>query len=285
VAKCKYFLAIDFETTTFLKEGGQPIEFAAILMDLRTKEKLDTFHIFLKLEPGEEISEGAFETHGRDKKFLEENGVDRKTGFAKLWHWLKGHGVTFAPNKHKETLASYRGQLLPLGQNVGAFDVPIMERWAAFAGFDTIFMNSFTYNPRDTLNIAQFINDVFIEAFGYGAHPFKNPENGFPSVKLEHQALAVGWDGSGSHGAAWDIDTTVNLYLAHIKTMAADMKKTREKGTVSDKVDPLIPDGVLCPYCGTKMEDEALVAPGVHLYGCMMCGKKWEIVEVQKSES
>ena len=283
MAKCKYFLAIDFETSDILKQGGQPVEFAAILLDLRSKEKLDTFHIFMKLEPGEIMAPGAQETHGITVEYLQENGVDRKTGFSYLWHWLKGHGITFPPTWDKETLDEHRGQLLPLGQNVGAFDVPMLERWAAFAGFDIPMINALTYNPRDTLNIAQFINDVFIEAFGYGAHPFKNPENGFPSVKLEHQALALGWDISGAHGAAWDIDTTVNLYLAHIKTMAADMKRAKGPGEVAEKVEKVNAmehEGTGCPNCGARLTPRGLVGNGARLFDCFLCTKKWEILEV-----
>lgn len=278
MAKTKYIVAFDFESSDLLKNGGKPVEIAAMLLDIKTRQYVDRFHRFMHLEPGEEMAKEAQETHGYTPEWLLQNGESRELARVGFLRWLDSHGVT-APWT-QEMIETHRGQVMALGHNSARFDCEMMDQWLG-----PIVSQVFTYSPLDTLPLARFVNDACISAFGYGSHPFKNPENGHPSVRLSHIAASMGKDPSGAHGAAWDIARTVELYEDLVRNYKEDLVAAaayreliaKKPGTAAPQE---LPEGVYhCPSCGARTEAMGVAGPGEYIR-CFICGKDYHLQEL-----
>ncbi len=272
--KTKYIFAFDLESNGLPESLGdaplRPVELACLLVDLKTKEVVDTFNHFVRLEDDDVLEEEAVKTHGRTRAWLKKNGHSRTEVFAALWFWLEDHGIHIPMNE--EEAKEHRAQIIPLGQNVDRFDIPLLRGWAEDEGYP-FFCEMFSFHSLDTLPIAKTINEAAITAFGYGAQPFADPETGFPSARLIHQALGCGFTQAeideGAHGALWDIHTTLTCYLHHINRIAKGLLLMDEREGI------LVPEETSCPYCGAFAEQTA-----PHTYKCFICNKTHKIEEV-----
>jgi|TARA_Y100000310_G_C20700829_1_gene829726 DNA polymerase III epsilon subunit-like protein len=269
--KTRLFFGYDFETSNLLRHGGKPIEVAAVLVDIKTGEEIAHFQQYMYLEPGEKMGEEALETHGKTKAWLKKNGVSRKKAFGRIWHWLKKNGVSIT------TKPEHAGQLIQVGQNIALFDSIFLKEWAKEAGYEKPFMNVFTRRYYDTMYVAQFINDVYIKAYGYGAHLFKVPETGHPSPSLEHQAIVLGEDVTKAHGALWDARTAMKCHLQHIATHADILTRADTNWTENKNIaDPAATEGVYCPHCAAWMSSDTSFH---QKYSCIMCANTFYIQE------
>lgn len=207
MSNLKYILVQDFETSGLPEEGGKPIECAAILTDLKLNY-IDSCHFFMYLEEGETMAEEALNLHGRTPEWLKNIGVSRKQGSEFFLNWLLSHGVL---TSNKNMRGDARGQLMPMGQNV-QFDLQFMEML-----IDTERMKVFTHRVKDTMSIANFINDLMIDTFGFETAPFVDEIHGYPSGSLIAQMQYYDMDTDGAHGALSDTWGALNVYKMHIQ--------------------------------------------------------------------
>ena len=270
--KAKHILAFDMESNGLPQTLGdspvRAIELACLLIDIKTKNVVSKFHHFIKLEEEDVLDEEAVAIHGITREWLEENGHSRSDVFAALWYWLEDNHIKI-PSTMKEA-EQFRGQVIALGQNLERFDMIILDAWANEEGYP-YFTSFFTYHTIDPMPVAKAINEAAIQTFGYGGHPFEDPENGFPSVTLVNQARGIGIpeeEIKEAHGALWDIETTWKCWLHHIRRIGLGLKAT------DDQEGQLLPAGTSCPHCGAYAEEKE-----PHLYWCMICGKTHHIEE------
>lgn len=125
-----------------------------------------------------------------DPKALEVNkldptvGMSRSEAHTKLKEWRKKYGIV---------------KIVPLGHNIN-FDLPfIMMLFPRPEDF----RDMFHYHNRDTMAIAQVINDLCIK---------KNLPKRFNSVSLAKVANALGIDSSSAHSTQGDCAMTVAVY-------------------------------------------------------------------------
>ncbi len=224
MARLKFVLAFDFETSNLPENGGQPIEIAALLLDPKSLLEVDFFHRFMRLEEGEEIDQVAFEKHGKTREWLQDNGESRESVTWDFIRWLMRHGVR-VPTTGEE-IQDLGRQLQPLGQNI-AFDlqfmVPLLRRHMGEHAHRV-----FTHHVLDTMPLAAFINQAMIRAFGFQHAPFKDFETGYPSASLEAQVRAIGGDVETLHGALADIRFTAQAYRHHLQSLADDFTAARK---------------------------------------------------------
>lgn len=265
MSKTKYICAYDLETSGRIEDGGQPIELAALLLDIKTWKQVSEYHTFMYLEPGETMSPEAETVHGYSAEMIRDNGISRSNARVEFLRWLENNGI-LAPWQ-EDMVKTHRGQIMGMGHNI-VFDTYFMRELLGLPMYEI-----FTYNPYDTLPVARLVNDVMIQSFGFGAHPFKNPETGYPSVKLEHIAASMGRDVSKAHGAMWDIRTTVEIYKGILHQLGDDLKKAQNIQSITGGTHPGYIEGVFCPSCCGKMEEQK----------CIVCGKEWTINERTKN--
>ena len=109
-------IVIDFETSDLYRNGGKPIEFAAIILD-EAREVMGEFYTRMRLEDGEEISPEAFAQHGITRELLE-NEPTRVQALRKF--------VAFLQDNHINSTTPF--QLRFIGQNL-AFDLAFFWDW------------------------------------------------------------------------------------------------------------------------------------------------------------
>lgn len=208
MSNLKYYAAFDTETSDLPENSGKIIEFACLLADIKSKQEVASCQIFMYLEAGETMSPEAFKKHGRTQEWLKENGVSRKEGRQFFLEWLLSYGVML-PRTEKDTELSR--QLLPVGQNI-AFDIKMVTDWIGKER-----MGVFTFRVKDTMAIADFLNDCAQYHYGYDAILFRDPITGHPSASLEAQARHFGLDITQAHGALWDCRTAFWIWKQHLQ--------------------------------------------------------------------
>jgi DNA polymerase III epsilon subunit-like protein len=204
---------MDFETSGFHHEGGKPIEFAAVLLDEALCE-VSQFTIRMRLEEGEEMSQGAFAKHGISKEDLKDEPT-RAEALILFQNWLLDNGIN--PRKSWE--------LQFLGQNV-AFDLLFFWDW-----WGKDYRGMFHYTALDTMIMTEMMNRVMISIDGWAHAPFvKENTNGtvMPSASLEAQAKTFGFSYEGAHGAMFDALLTVECYKAHVGKLRDTITEARE---------------------------------------------------------
>jgi len=206
MSNLKYITVIDFETSGFPNEGGKPIECAVILVNLETLEYIDACQFYMYLEAGEIMTPEAFEKHGKTPEWLRANGISREAGAVFLMEWLFSHKII---TSNKNMGGASRGQLMPMGQNVG-FDLKFMEMLIG-----TERMKVFTHHVMDTMPIASLINRIMIKVRGFKAAPFVDDINGYPSSSLRAQMQFFGFDTLQAHGALFDAKMCLEIWKLH----------------------------------------------------------------------
>lgn len=130
----KYCCVLDFETTGLdPHEGAEPIELAAIMLELETLTEVSRFPArLIRIEHPELASQAALDVNKKTLKQLEEHGEDPKVVFAEFIIWaskyldptentlpnykrtriiLAGHNVKFDINFLKHSLKKYTKQV------------------------------------------------------------------------------------------------------------------------------------------------------------------------------
>ena len=133
------FMVFDLETTG-LGLGGErvvPVQFAGVMLDEQLRE-MDCFTRFFKTPEGAHVEEAAMKmhlAHGRDREFFAANGLPAEEFYPLLNKWVKSFG----------------GKPTPSGQNVAAYDLPILKReWTRYAGAPW----PMDHHPADTVALA-----------------------------------------------------------------------------------------------------------------------------------
>lgn len=111
-------------------------------------------------------------------------GLSRNEAYTKLKEWRKKYGIE---------------KIVPLGHNIN-FDLPFIS--LLFPRQDD-YRDMFHYHNRDTMAIAQVINDLQI---------LQNKPKMFTSVSLSKVADTLGINSSQAHSAQGDCAMTVAVY-------------------------------------------------------------------------
>lgn len=210
-------LAIDFETSGWVHEKGQPVEFAAVLVDPITLKPMDrkdnTFHCYFKMVSPYKMIPSAFKTHKLTEEFLEKNGRTFYRNADDFYTWLRVHGFDIT----KENV------LKLLGQNL-SFDIDFLHMWLG----GQFCREFFHYHTLDTMHIADFINKGFELVFGFDSIPFRDPIKGYASVSLDAQCHAYEYKNTQAHSAVGDVFATIEMYRNHIHNFAEDLARSQQ---------------------------------------------------------
>jgi len=215
----KFFLVIDFETSGLPHEGAQPIELGAVLLDPKSLEMVSEFHALIRHDPDKFTwSEEAEATHGIDRADTVQFGFHMEEAFEKFLDWLSGFvnleatGEVMLAGHSIPFDLQFLSILAGIDPSLGAAPLP---PWAC-------------YTVRDTLQWAALVNQASIDAHGFRAAPFKDPETGNPSVALENVAAGLGIPTPGSHGALEDARTTAAVMRSLLSNLAGDLSNSRK---------------------------------------------------------
>ena len=218
----KKILAFDFETANLPPDNSSvafPVELAMLLIDADKLAIETTFHRYIKLPATVEMSKEAQKTHGLTPKFLAENGVNFWEVSGGIQEWLAANGIMLPDGGPWDK--DRANKLIPLGQNVVQFDLPILRKLMGGTA-STVF----TRSAIDTMLIAEFINTACRHAFGYDGMPFRHPTTGYPSSSLAAQMNGLDINPEGHHGAMFDVVTTFEIFKKHIENYGVDLKKS-----------------------------------------------------------
>lgn len=219
---------LDLETGGMKEDGAHIVELALIIVDpdlLMPVPNNSDFSVFVRYDPAWFWDEKAAQkTHQYTRKFLWDHGKPEAEAIQMFLDFLHSHGIkTWQSDPDWWTSAPYhqRSQLVPLGQNVN-FDLSFLETWI---GKGT---ELFTYKPLDTMHSAAIIQEAHKKAFGYHEQPFRDPEEGFPSVSLSAIGNAFGLDTEGAHGALYDCHLALESWRYMVQTLSIDFRNSRE---------------------------------------------------------
>jgi len=217
----RMLMGFDFETAN-LPEYGEvafPVEVAVQLIDAHTLETVAKLQRFIRLADGVEMTQEALDTHGYTPEFLAENGRNFWDVRGDIINWLAREGYP-APDGggwDKERT----GSLIPFGQNVLQFDLPIMRKLLSDPAHRIL-----SRFAVDTMLIADFINQAAFRTYGWDGFIFRDPSTGNPSSNLASQMAALQIPAKGHHGAAFDIEATRQCYVGHIVNYSDDLQKS-----------------------------------------------------------
>lgn len=219
----KYIMAFDFETSALPQDGGKAVEFAAMLLDRNTYLPIqgeNTFHCYLNPTMGAHWDPKAFQINGITPEKVKQVGLEEGKFIVSFYQWLYRNGVLSPLCGHDkwDKLNKYnRMQVQLLAQNT-MFDWDILR--------DLIppdMLEVFHFRKLDTMQYADLINRATKWGRGSGTEPFRDPEEGGPSVSLEAQANEMGLDTHGMHGALKDCQILAEVFRRHIITLSGDL--------------------------------------------------------------
>ena len=84
------------------------------------------------------------------------------------------------------------------------------------------------YTVRDSLQWASLIAQAQIEAHGFGAAPFIDPETRWPSLSLEAVASSLDIDHPDAHSALADARVTAQVMRKILDHMVEDLQNSRK---------------------------------------------------------
>lgn len=213
----KYYLSLDFETSGLLHEGAQPVEFAAVILDKKDFTPLDEFQVFFKFDPERFTwSDVAEETHGYTREALEECGTTLADGWGQFMDWLSRWIDLDQP-----------GEVMLAGHNVG-FDVPFLAVMAECPPDADPMPPWACHTVRDSLQWAALIAQANMDAHGFNAAPFLDPETGKISLSLEAVAHSLGFDFPDAHCALEDARMVGKVMAAMISHLVEDLRNSRK---------------------------------------------------------
>lgn len=220
--KRRTLIGFDFETASLPDDNDTPpfpIEIAAILIDEETLEVFAGFQNYMRLPAGITIHPEAFKQHGKTAEWLAENGQSWDIVRADFLKWLADHG--FPPPDGSEYDEKRKNQLIPFGQNILQFDLPILRKFMGHPQKGIL-----SRLAVDTMLVAGFVNTACKRVYGWEGMPFRDPKTGYPSASLAAQMETFEIDASGHHGAAFDIRATLECYREHLKNYTLDLRKS-----------------------------------------------------------
>ena len=208
------------------KEGGQIIEWAAILADPDTYYPVQhnpIFNMRVLMEPGKVWDPDAEEVHGISQEELAQTGHPWENVLWYFLNWLESHHIkTWLNHADWWTHAHHtsRSQLRPMGHNLH-FDLDFLGEKLGTG------IELFTYKILDTMHSANVIQEAHKFAFGYDSQPFIDQEQGHPSVSLVAVSSSLGLSTEGAHGALADCKMCLESWRLMNLALVGDLRNSR----------------------------------------------------------
>jgi len=213
----KYFLVLDFETSGLPQDGAQPIEMGAVLLDKKDLSTLSEFQVFVLFDQERFTwSQDAEDTHGITREALQECGVPLRDAWGAFLDWVGGWIDLGA-----------QGEVMLAGHNV-QFDLRFLQILAECPPDADLMPPWACFTVRDTMQWASLIAQAQIEAHGFGAAPFLDPETGRPSLSLEAVASSLGIDHPDAHSALADARATAQIMRKLLDHLVEDLQNSRK---------------------------------------------------------
>lgn len=212
----KFYLVLDFETSGLIQDGAQPVELGAVLLDRKDLSTVSEFQAFVRHDPERFTwSQEAEEVHGLTREALAGAGT-MEEAFTDFLDWLAGFVDLEA-----------RGEVMLCGQNL-LFDLRFLQIMAGVGPLEDLLPPWACYTTRDTLQWAALLNQAHIDAFGFKAAPFRDPETGNPSLALENIARALDLPFQGAHSALEDARMAGQVLRLLLVNLAGDLSNSRK---------------------------------------------------------
>lgn len=213
----KFYLVIDFETSGLIQDGAQPVELGAVLLDRKDLSVVSEFQAFMLHDPERFTwSPEAEEVHGLTRETLAQVGTSLEDAFTAFLDWLAGFVDLEA-----------RGEVMLCGQNL-LFDLRFLQILAGVGPLEDLLPPWACYTTRDTLQWAALLNQAHIDAFGFRAAPFRDPETGNPSLALENLARALDLPFPDAHSALEDARMAGKVLKLLLENLAGDLSNSRK---------------------------------------------------------
>lgn len=212
----KYFLVLDFETSGLPQDGAQPVELGAVLMDKKDLSILDEFQVFVQFDPERFTwSQEAEEIHGLSREALQESGLPLSDAWGAFLDWLS-----------RWIDLGAQGEVMLAGHNVH-FDLRFLQILADCPPDADLMPPWACFTVRDTMQWASLISQAQIEAHGFGACPFRDPESGKPSLSLEAVADSLDIPHPDFHSALADARVTAQVMRKILDHLVEDLQNAR----------------------------------------------------------
>lgn len=192
--------AIDTETTGLDPRFHEIIQIAIIPLDSNFNPRQDVlpFYIDLKADRPERAEPEAIKVTRIAFAKHQQSAFDRFAAIDMFEEWFD---KKLNPSYRK--YGDKRCQIVPLGQNY-CFDKEFIISWLG----NKTYSEYFDYHYRDTMNVAQFFNDLAAH------HAEKIP---YPKVNLVYLANKLGVELDRAHNALEDARATAEVYKAFVK--------------------------------------------------------------------
>lgn len=180
--------AIDCETTGLRAGYHDLIQVCVLPLDSNFEPLKDIppFYMAIKPQRPETMDLGALSVNMLDFKTLMDSACDVFAASERFEAWFNSLNLAF--NK----------KIAPLGHNY-PFDKGFMVEWLGHDAYDTYFH----YHVRDTVAVAQFLNDRSV---------FVGEEYPCPKLNLGHLCTRFGVENKYAHDALHDCLATASIY-------------------------------------------------------------------------
>jgi DNA polymerase III epsilon subunit-like protein len=218
------FCCFDFEAGSLNSNFAEPCELAAVIIEPRNLEIVDSFHSFMKPEQWESpyVTNDTMEFHAKNDGLTVTQVIEKwktyplqKEVWGKFTEFLRRHNER--PNKPSPWSAP-----VPVGQNILNYDIPIVNRLCKLYGNvdkdgePNIFNKRYVLDLRHIL-LMYFENSTELDSFSF-------------DCLREY----FGIEKTGAHTALVDTKQTANLFIRFLKLTRWTSEKTKFRGAVAN---------------------------------------------------
>jgi DNA polymerase III epsilon subunit-like protein len=190
--------SLDVETTGFVAGFHDIIQVAVVVLgsDLRPDKRVMPFYVNLKPKRPENIDEQAMVVTRMTYAQMMQQAVDPFDA--------ADYFEDFVSKLREMHLLPEDKKIIPLGHNL-FFDIPFLRDWLGNMTYDGLF------HPwvRDTLVVAQFLNDEYIRKSEAMSMDWKVP---FPKANLAYLCSCLKIKNTKAHDALGDAIATAEVY-------------------------------------------------------------------------
>lgn len=186
-------VVIDTETTGTDPDKHEIWQWSMVPLNADMEPRDNVFDCFIKPEHPEMADGQAIRVNGSGYKKALLHGLTKEAALRYFEEWVKTLNLPYEKN------GVVRKKIIPLGHNYISFDKPFLESIMGKPMYD----NYFSHHPRDTMVIANFMNDHAI---------MNGKEAPWTSRSLGMMCHKEGIDTPNSHNSLWDCIATGKLY-------------------------------------------------------------------------
>jgi DNA polymerase III epsilon subunit-like protein len=186
-------VAVDTETTGTDPEKHEVWQWSIVPLNADMEPIDPVFDCYIKPERPEDADPAALRVNGSGYKKALLHGLTKEAALRYFEEWVKRLNLPYEKN------GVVRKRMIPLGHNYIAFDKPFLE---SIMG-KPMYENYFSHHPRDTMAVANFMNDHAV---------MNGKEYPWSKVGLESMCNKEGIETPNSHNSLWDCLATAKLY-------------------------------------------------------------------------